>query len=161
MEEQGDKEEKSQPIQSEHEFKRPKHHFKRIFIILTVSVAFVLAVTLFVNYNNGQYQLQTSESGTGPPQEPSSSETGQPASPAETTRPLPNIPQPTEGGGYLCPKDYCTKEVLGAGPCPSWTGVDGTYYDQECYDYPNNANTAAGCDTNKIVYYRICGVRKI
>lgn len=62
--------------------------------------------------------------------------------------------------GVKCPADYCLNPVKGAGLCPEWSGVNGTYYEQECYNYPASANTLTDCEKQKIVYYKVCGVTK-
>lgn len=62
-------------------------------------------------------------------------------------------------GVVKCPEDYCLPPVRGAGFCPEWTGkAEETYYEEECYDYPETAASLAECETQKIVYYKICGV---
>jgi len=57
-------------------------------------------------------------------------------------------------GNFVCPKDYCAATVTGAGKCPN---SQDTYYEQECYKYPATKNQAE-CESNKIIYYKVCGV---
>jgi hypothetical protein len=96
---------------------------------------------------------------------PTNATRGAPTTPGTTT------PTPTEGVKVKCPADYCGPIVCGAGPCPQWTGKvgakcetpgcclpDGTqrYYEQLCYDYPEEA---VDCEAVKTSYYLICGLR--
>lgn len=67
---------------------------------------------------------------------------------------------PTGEQGIKCPSDYCLSEVQGAGPCPAWTGKTGEYSEQQCYDYSESADSLKDCDSKRVIYYKICGVRQ-
>lgn len=58
-----------------------------------------------------------------------------------------------------CPKDYCEAKVWGSGPCPFWTNKTGRYYEQKCYHYPKEASSKKACEANKVVFYKICGLK--
>lgn len=72
---------------------------------------------------------------------------------------LSNKQQSAENSTIKCPSDYCEPKVWGSGPCPFWTNQTGRYYEQKCYDYPEKAHSKEECEANKIVFYKICGVR--
>jgi hypothetical protein len=66
-----------------------------------------------------------------------------------------------EQTGVKCPNDYCLNPVQGAGNCPASTGKAGEpYTEQECYDYPDQADNLTQCDQKRTVYYQVCGVRQ-
>ncbi len=64
-------------------------------------------------------------------------------------------PVTSQQPGVKCSPSCCLKAVTGAGKC---SGSNQTYYEQECYSYPDYANSVVDCENQKTTYYMKCGV---
>lgn len=131
----------------------------KTFLVVVIIIIAAIGIGYFV-YSGGKISLPTTPTTPETPTSvsPTIPPAGQQQAGSETGKPITNIQGQTTG--VKCPADTCLNEVQGSGACPSWTGKSGTYTEQECYDYPDQADNLAACDKQRTIYYKTCGVRQ-